>query len=496
MALQTDSPTNRIGVLIVVCVAMLFGVLNTSAIVVVPPDIAADLDVNISELSWVMTGFLLVYGVAIPFYGRLADLHGARPLFIFGVGVFAVGSLLAALASDFPLLLGARLIQSAGGAAVPGLGMAMAIRAYGPESRGIVLGVIGATIGFGGGIGPLLGGVLADAWGWESIFLATSATALIIPTALVALPREEETVPGRLDVLGGVLLGVAVVGVLLASTEGASAGWTSTWPIAGIVMAVVSLALLALNQRTSASPFIPNEFLNNQKLIAFVSMSFLVMAATVGPLIGIPVMLAAFNGSAAIDIGLIMLPAAIFTALSGVFAGKLVDRLGARLLARTGGLLMLVAVIGLSSFSGDEAWLIAASGGVLGGGFGLVNTPLATSVSRVVQPQVLASALGINSMLFFIGGSIGAAALLGFSATDVQSSLNPVHEGVGAGFSDGFLFLALPVLAVLYLSSRLPVAVPQELEAEATPTYLWRPDCSIPWVSECEESLWEKAEGA
>ncbi len=261
-------------------------------------------------------------------------------------------------------------------------------------------------------------------------------------------------------------------------------------------MAVVSLALLALNQRTSASPFIPNEFLNNQKLIAFVSMSFLVMAANVGPLIGIPVMLAAFNGSAAIDIGLIMLPAAIFTALSGVFAGKLVDRLGARLLARTGGLLMLVAVIGLSSFSGDEAWLIAASGGVLGGGFGLVNTPLATSVSRVVQPQVLASALGINSMLFFIGGSIGAAALLGFSATDVQSSLNPVHEAVGAGFSDGFLFLALPVLAVLYLSSRLPVAVPQELEAEATPTYLWRPDCSIPWVSECEESLWEKAEGA
>ncbi len=224
MALQTDSPTNRIGVLIVVCVAMLFGVLNTSAIVVVPPDIAADLDVNISELSWVMTGFLLVYGVAIPFYGRLADLHGARPLFIFGVGVFAVGSLLAALASDFPLLLGARLIQSAGGAAVPGLGMAMAIRAYGPESRGIVLGVIGATIGFGGGIGPLLGGVLADAWGWESIFLATSATALIIPAALVALPREEETVPGRLDVLGGVLLGSPWLEYCLLRRKGQAPG--------------------------------------------------------------------------------------------------------------------------------------------------------------------------------------------------------------------------------------------------------------------------------
>ena len=145
---------------------------------------------------------------------------------------------------------------------------------------------------------------------------------------------------------------------------------------------------------------------------------------------------------------------------------------------------MLLAVLGLSSFAGDEEWLIAVFGGLLGAGFGLVNTPLATSLSRVVQPQVLASALGINSMLFFIGGSIGAAALLGFSATDAGSSLNPVHEGVAAGFSDGFLFLALPVLSVLLLSSKLPLPEP---EVEATPTYAWRPDCSIPWIPECEE---------
>ncbi len=485
MANQAAKARNPLGVLVVVCLAMLFGVLNSSAIVVVPPDIAADLDVSFTKLSWIMTGFLLVYGVAIPFYGRLADLHGARPLFIVGVAIFAAGSLLAAAATSFELLMAARLIQAAGGAAVPGLGMALAIRAYGPKSRGIVLGVFGATIGFGGGIGPLLGGVLADVWGWESIFLVTSGAAVTLPAALVVLPREEEKIPGTLDIVGGILLAGAVVGVLLASTEGARAGWTSFWPIAGIVLAAGSLALLALNQRTSASPFVPGDFLTNTKLLTFVFMSFLVMSANLGPLIGLPVMLAAFNGSTAIDIGLIMLPAAVLTALSGVFAGRLVDRLGARLLARAGGSLMLVSVLGLSSFSGDEVWLIAVFGGLLGGGFGLVNTPLATSLSRVVQPQVLTSALGMNSMLFFIGGSIGAAALLGFSATDSGSSLNPVHGGVGGGFSDGFLFLALPVLALLYLSSLLPNPEP---EVEAAPAPTRRPDCSIPWVAECDEA--------
>ena len=107
---------------------------------------------------------LLVYGLAIPLYGRLADRYGARPLFLLGVAVFSAGSLLSALAPTFSLLLAARIVQAIGGAAVPGLGMTLASRAYGPESRGAVLGVIAATIGLAGAIGPLLGGALSGVW--------------------------------------------------------------------------------------------------------------------------------------------------------------------------------------------------------------------------------------------------------------------------------------------------------------------------------------------
>ena len=106
-AAATKSP-HALGILLVVCYTIFFGVLNASAIGVVLPDIAADLEIEFSQAGWIMTGFLLVYGVAIPFYGRLADIYGARPLFIFGAALFALGSLLSAIAPDFPTLLGRR----------------------------------------------------------------------------------------------------------------------------------------------------------------------------------------------------------------------------------------------------------------------------------------------------------------------------------------------------------------------------------------------------
>ena len=111
-----------------------FGVLNASAVAVVLPLMGADLGVEPSDLSWVMTAFLLVYGVAIPSFGRLADLFGERRMLLLGIALLAFGALLSAFSSNFALLLAARIVQAAVGAAVPGLGMTIASRAYPAES--------------------------------------------------------------------------------------------------------------------------------------------------------------------------------------------------------------------------------------------------------------------------------------------------------------------------------------------------------------------------
>ncbi|MCH8109907.1 MAG: MFS transporter, partial [Chloroflexi bacterium] len=130
----------QLGVLFVVGIPLFFTVLNASAVTVLLPEMGRDLAIGTASLGWLMTGYLLVYGVAIPFYGRIADLYGARRLFLFGLTVFAIGSILSAIAPNYPLLLGARLIQAVGGAAIPGLGMAIASLAFPQAKRGIVFG--------------------------------------------------------------------------------------------------------------------------------------------------------------------------------------------------------------------------------------------------------------------------------------------------------------------------------------------------------------------
>ena len=484
-------------ILVVVCIALFFSVINASAVGVVLPEIAQDFSMDSGQLSWLMTGFLLIFGIAIPFYGRLADRYGARPLFLIGVGIFSVGSILSAVAPNYEFLLVARIVQAVGGAGVPGLGMTLASRAYGPEARGMILGVIAATIGVAGAVGPLVGGVLSELMGWRSIFFITATAALTIPTSLKLLPHQEERTGGSLDQIGGVALGLAVAGVLLVPSEGARSGWTSPLVITGFAMAAAGLAVLTMRQLTASSPFIPKELLANNRYVGLLGMSFSVMGANLAPLVGLPVLLSITRQLSPLEIGLVMVPGALMSAGFGILSGKLTDRTGPRLPVWAGGPMMLLAVLGLSSYPTSSLWVIATFGGLLGAGFGMINTPLAATVSRIVRGQMLASALSINSMLFFLGASFGTAVFMALADPGRGASLtalNPLHSGAAAGFSDGFLVLAVPVLAALGLSLVLPrpEAKTEVAEPEAAPTVArvdrnWTPTCSVPWHPECEE---------
>ena len=158
---------------------------------------------------------------------------------------------------------------------------------------------------------------------------------------------------------------------------------------------------------------------------------------------------------------------------------------------------MLVAVLGLSTYAGSSIWVIASFAGLLGAGFGFVNTPLAARDSRIVRGQVLASALSVNSMLFFLRGSFGTAALMAVVASRAgaaASSLNPLHTGMAAGFSDGFLLLAMPVIVAMMLSTALPgVSWPISarrqvaVQPERSATGNWVDNCSVPWTPERAE---------
>lgn len=196
------------------------------------------------------------------------------------------------------------------------------------------------------------------------------------------------------------------------------------------------------------------------------------------------------------EVGVVLLPGAVLTAVAGVAAGWLVDRVGARPLAQAGLAAMLLALLGLSTYAGNSLVMTSVFAGLLGAGFSLVNTPLATAVSRVVRMRRLASAMNFNSMLFFIGGSFGAAVLIGIVTAGGADSLNPIHSGPGAPFSDAFLFLGLAIVVAMALSAVLSSAEkrpavsaqPAEAASSAHRQDPWRPDCSMGWAPDAAEA--------
>src|SRR5918997_2574159 len=169
--------------LALVSAAIISSVLSGTMANIALPQIGRDLQVEPARLGWLVTGYLLVFGIATPFYGRLADRFGARRLFVFGLCLFALGSLLCALAPAYGWLLAGRLIAAVGSGAIPGLGVALISRAYPPERRGSAMGFVSAAVGSGAAIGPTLGGFITGALGWHYIFGVTILAGLIAPFA-------------------------------------------------------------------------------------------------------------------------------------------------------------------------------------------------------------------------------------------------------------------------------------------------------------------------
>ena len=447
------------GIVLAVCASVFISVLNASIVNVVLPTIGQDLGVEPGRLGWIVIAYLLVYAVAIPIYGRLADNYGARRFFLFGQGVFAVGSLLCALAPSYPLLLAARVVQAGGGAAIPGLGVALIGRATPSGERGAALGLLSTTVGVASAIGPTLGGFVADLLGWHFVFALGALAGLLLPLNWAVLPRHEARGGERLDVWGGIFLGLTISSGLLAATEGARGGWTAPLVLWSAASSVAGLVALVIRQRTADAPFIPRELLENRRYLGLGLTSFVTMTAFIGPLIGLPLLLTTVNTLPPSGVGLVLLPSAALSAALGVVVGRLVDRVGARVPVRCGLVVMLVALVGLSASVGSPAWAMAALMGLLGVGVAFVNTPLSASVSLLVRPERLPSAQSINTMLFFLGGSFGTTLVTAVLALrrEATDGLNPLHGGsVGVGFSDAFLLLTVPVLVGLALSATVP----------------------------------------
>jgi MFS family permease len=418
---------------------LLFGVagMGSSSAAIALPLIADDLAVGQGAATWTISLYALMLAVTTAVYGRVSDLLGTRIPLLIGLGLMAGGALVAALAPSFGVLLVARLVQGAGAAAVPTLGVAIINGRYAGGIRGLALGRLAAMAAAVSCLGPLLGGVVEAALGWRAVLALPVLGLLVVPLLWRALSDQRSV--SRLDVVGALLVALTAGGFVLI-IQSPSTGWAVL--VAGVVLALVGTPITAAWVRRHPAGFLPLSVVRNRTVLRNAAAGSSVPAAWFALLVGVPVVLLA-EGWEPWQVGLILVPSAAIALFVPRITGTMMEAVGATrslaFAAVTAAVALAVAALGAVL-----VWptLLALSVVLVTFAFGVGQPALSAAVADAVEPEVRGVALGVSTLIFLVGGSVGSA---------VVGGLGPAW-GVGASF---LLLGVLPLGALVALASEL-----------------------------------------
>ncbi|MCE6997352.1 MFS transporter [Saccharothrix sp. S26] len=468
-----STTTERAGARLALLMAAILVTVTASDMVnLMLPAIGAEFDATEAELAWVVTGFLLVFSVGIPLYGRVSDRMSLRRLFVFALLVYAAGSLVCALAPSLSVLVAGRIITGIGAAAIPVLSIIAVTRLLPTKRRGVGIGVVSAGAGIGTAAGPAVGGGVGQLLGWPSLFWIMLVISLVlVPAALRLLPDDTPVGGGRIDVPGGILLGLGAGLVLFGMTQAQVSGFPAPSAWGSLLAAVVALVLFGWRTARVDQPFVPPALFKNRVYRTSVLVAFLAMTVNLGGLVFVSLLVVEVNGLAPGEGALVMIPAGAAVAALSPLIGRLADRAGARPLVLTGLSLIWLFSLFLSTFTGVSS-PIPAGVGILGLsiGFILVMTTLIGAAAGELPGEQVGVGLGILQGVQFLGAGTGPAVfgvLVSAREQSGSTAVNPFYNGhEGAAYSDVFLAMAVVVVVTLVVASRMRPAAAPASEAE------------------------------
>ena len=478
--MTADTDRNRWLALYVLCTGVLMIVLDATVVNVALPSIKNDLDFTQSNLAWVVNAYLIAFGGLLLLAGRLGDLLGHRRVFLAGLGVFTAASLLCALAQSQEMLIAARFVQGAGGAAASAVTLGMIVTMFPePREQAKAIGVFGFVASAGGSIGLLAGGVLTDLINWHWIFFVNVPIGILTAVLAVRLVEnrpglglsEGADAPGAVLVTAGLMLAVyTILGV-------EEHGWTSAQTL---ILAAVSLALVAIfvaRQARIEKPLMPLRLFRSRN----VSGANIVMALLVVGMFGIFFLGALYMqlvlGYEPLQVGLAFLPGSLLMGvLSLGFTDKLNMRFGPRRVLIAGLCLLLVAMLLFSRTPVDGNYLTDLFPALLifGGGAGVAFPALMMLAMSGATPQDAGLASGLVNTTGQVGGAIGLA-LLATLSTERTASLLADGESQAAALNGGFhlaymIGAAAAVVAIIaavtVLRSERPAAMAAHAEGD------------------------------
>ncbi|MQX46933.1 MFS transporter [Sinorhizobium medicae] len=438
--------------------SVLLSSLGTSIANVGLPSLAAAFSASFQQVQWVVLAYLLAISTLIVTVGRLGDIIGRRRLLLAGILLFTLSSALSGAASNLPVLIFARSVQGLGAAVMMTLAMALVGDAVAKERTGSVMGLLGTMSAVGTALGPSLGGVLIAGLGWRAIFLVNVPLgALAFLLAWRSLPADRQAPeaerPG-FDVRGTLLLGFTIAAYALAMTV--SRGSLGPLNLSLLAAAILGAGLFVLVERRAASPLIRLQTLRNPVLAAGLAMSTLVSTVMMATLVVGPFYLSRSLGLGATMVGIVMAAGPVVSALSGLPAGRAVDRLGAPFMILAGLVAMAAGSFALSvlpEMFGVAGYLAAML--VLTPGYQLFQAANNTAVMRDVRPDrrgVVSGMLNLSRNLGLVTGASAMGAIFAFATAEDVAAANA--GTVSAGMQVTFAVAGVLVIGALLIALR------------------------------------------
>lgn len=401
---------------IVLLIAILAGFLtpfDASAVNIALPTIGTEFHMDAIALSWVATAYLLATAVFLVPFGKIADIHGRKKIFLYGLGIFTVASFIMTFVRSSGMLVGVRVIQGIGCSMIFGTAVAILTSVYPPGERGRALGIYITAVYFGLSLGPFLGGILTENFGWRSIFYINVPIGIIAITLVFWKLKGEwaECRGEQFDVAGSVIYGIILVAMMLGFSELPS--------ITGVALLVAGMILLLVFirfERARPYPVLNVRLFSESRVFAWSNIAALInYSATYAVAFLLSLYLQFTKGFSPEYAGIILVSAPFSQALVSPFAGRLSDRVDPGIIASVGmgftalGLFLLVFL-----GEGTSLYFIIIALIILGIGFGLFSSPNTNAIMSAVDKRFYGVASGIIGTMRLLGQmlSMGIAMMI------------------------------------------------------------------------------------
>ena len=444
-------------VLVIVMITSFFTPFMGSSLNIAVPTIGHEFNSSATLLSWVVTSYILATAACLLPFGRFADIHGRKRVFLSGIIVFSLSALLGGLAPSIGWLIVFRAMQGIGGAMIFSTSLAILTSVYPPERRGKALGLSAAMTYSGLSLGPVLGGLINYYLGWRTIFFLVAPCGLIVAAlVIVGLKQEWTGAPGeKFDALGSVLYCSGLVAFLFGMSKVTSDAW-APWLLGSGIFLLIGFVRYELSK---SEPLLDVRLFTNNLAFAFSNLAALInYSATFAVGFLTSVHLQVIMGMSSKEAGLVLLSQPLLMALLSPFAGRMSDRVEPRIVA-TAGMAITGTGLFLFSFVTQETSLISivVNLAVIGIGFALFASPNSNAIMSTVQRRqygVAASSLAtvrMSGQALSMGIMTLILALYGGHASLAEAS----PEMLQLSFRVSFLvFTSLCILGVFFSMAR------------------------------------------